>query len=209
MNQELNLMRAEFEKAAGCAPEDYDRIDGEYAISRTRCLWEGYQLAARAASTRMSAVAWMIWLHGPAGVFDNKDVAMLELKRRNELYPDSAGDRKLIELRGIAADHASRAAEQSGIYREELLQLAEQCGMKMTGKPDGSEPIEIVFSIDAWRKFDVATRSAQGEVLSRDQIRSIFMAHGFTIKEGQTDLKDYVYDAAIALLAAQCEKVKE
>ena len=27
------------------------------------------------------------------------------------------------------------------------------------------------------------------------------MAHGFTVKEGQTDLKQYVYDAAYALLA--------
>lgn len=36
--------------------------------------------------------------------------------------------------------------------------------------------------------------------LTRDQIREVFMAHGFTIKEGQTDLKQYVYDAAYALL---------
>jgi hypothetical protein len=38
--------------------------------------------------------------------------------------------------------------------------------------------------------------------LTKDQIREIFMAHGFTIKEGQTDLKQYVYDAALALLSA-------
>lgn len=38
--------------------------------------------------------------------------------------------------------------------------------------------------------------------LTRETIRAIFMAHGFTIKEGQTDLKDYVYQAAEALLAA-------
>ena len=36
--------------------------------------------------------------------------------------------------------------------------------------------------------------------MSRDQIREVFMAHGFTVKEGQTDLKQYVYDAAYALL---------
>lgn len=34
----------------------------------------------------------------------------------------------------------------------------------------------------------------------RATIRRIFMAHGFTIKEGQTDLKPYVYEAAEALL---------
>lgn len=39
--------------------------------------------------------------------------------------------------------------------------------------------------------------------LTRDQIREVFMAHGFTIKEGQTDLKQYVYDAAYALLGTK------
>lgn len=38
--------------------------------------------------------------------------------------------------------------------------------------------------------------------LPRGEIRAIFMAHGFTVKEGQTDLKPYVYDAAEALLKA-------
>lgn len=37
--------------------------------------------------------------------------------------------------------------------------------------------------------------------LSKDQIREVFLAHGFTVKEGQTDLKPYVYDAAYALIA--------
>ena len=39
-------------------------------------------------------------------------------------------------------------------------------------------------------------------LLDRDRIREIFMEHGFTVKEGQTDLKQYVYDAADALLRA-------
>ena len=34
----------------------------------------------------------------------------------------------------------------------------------------------------------------------KDKIREIFTQKGFTIKEDQTDLKDYVYDAAYALL---------
>lgn len=38
--------------------------------------------------------------------------------------------------------------------------------------------------------------------MNDEQIREIFMAHGFTIKEGQTDLKPYVYAAARALLSA-------
>lgn len=35
---------------------------------------------------------------------------------------------------------------------------------------------------------------------ARDAIKEIFLANGFTIKDGQTDLKPYVYDAAFALL---------
>ena len=37
--------------------------------------------------------------------------------------------------------------------------------------------------------------------MTRDKIREVFMQHGFTIKEGQTDLKPYVYEAAESLLA--------
>lgn len=36
---------------------------------------------------------------------------------------------------------------------------------------------------------------------SRDAIRATLMAHGFTVKIGQTDLKDYVYEAVEALFA--------
>jgi pyridoxine 5'-phosphate synthase PdxJ len=37
-------------------------------------------------------------------------------------------------------------------------------------------------------------------MLTKDEIREVFLAHGFTVKEGQADLKQYVYDAAYALL---------
>jgi hypothetical protein len=36
--------------------------------------------------------------------------------------------------------------------------------------------------------------------ITRDDIRAVFMAHGFVIKDGQTDLKEYVYRAAEHLL---------
>lgn len=40
--------------------------------------------------------------------------------------------------------------------RAQFLALAEQCGARITGKPDASEPIEIVFTVQAWRRFDSA-----------------------------------------------------
>lgn len=37
--------------------------------------------------------------------------------------------------------------------------------------------------------------------ISREQIKQVFLAHGFTIKPGHDDLKEYVYAAAEALIA--------
>lgn len=39
-----------------------------------------------------------------------------------------------------------------------------------------------------------------GTNVTTDDIRRVFIAHGFTVKEGQSDLKPYVFDAARALL---------
>lgn len=38
------------------------------------------------------------------------------------------------------------------------------------------------------------------EMIKKARIREIFLQNGFTIKDGKTDLKDYVYDAAYALI---------
>lgn len=43
--------------------------------------------------------------------------------------------------------------------RKEFLDLALSCGAKLTGKPDGSEAVTVVFTVDAWRAFDAACLS--------------------------------------------------
>lgn len=43
------------------------------------------------------------------------------------------------------------------------------------------------------------TAPPQRKPLSKDAIREIFLAHGFTVKPGCDDLKSYVYDAARAI----------
>ena len=48
------------------------------------------------AQPEQEPVAWLIWLHGPAGHFDHKQFAELEFERRNKEYPDP--DRKLLPL---------------------------------------------------------------------------------------------------------------
>ena len=40
-------------------------------------------------------------------------------------------------------------------------------------------------------------------ILSDEEIRDVFLTHGFTIKPGETDLRPYVYEAARALLSKQ------
>lgn len=68
-----------------------------------------------------------------------------------------------IESNGLGAISPAKSnpphepgLEAQGAPRAEFLALAEACGARLTGKPDGSEPIEIVLSVDAWRAFDAA-----------------------------------------------------
>ncbi len=43
--------------------------------------------------------------------------------------------------------------------RNEFLNLALECGAILTGKPDGSEAVSVVFTVQAWQAFDRATSS--------------------------------------------------
>jgi hypothetical protein len=53
-------------------------------------------VATPLAAPVQEPVAWLIWLHGPAGLFENKQFAEHEFARRNQEYPDK--DRKLRPL---------------------------------------------------------------------------------------------------------------
>lgn len=77
---------------------------------------------------------------------------------------------------GKFADHQCRFCNGAGTGsvfkepkpdapREAFLSLAQRCGATLTGKPDGSESITVVFTLDAWRAFDTACRplEATGE----------------------------------------------
>jgi len=54
----------------------------------------------------------------------------------------------------------SQAPSMPSKPRPELLALAEQHGAKLTGKPDGSEAVTVVFTVKAWRAFDAALATA-------------------------------------------------
>ena len=77
---------------------------------------------------------------------------------------------------------------------------AHDCLWNETTHPDRMIPLMTV----AQHERIVAAFSAQQSkpsTVTRDQIRDVFMRNGFTIKEGQTDLKPYVYAAAEELLS--------
>jgi len=56
--------------------------------------------------------------------------------------------------------------------------------------------------MDAWMKIalDADRKEEERDTAERNIIRTIFKRHGFTVKEGQTDLKEYVYTAARDLI---------
>lgn len=66
---------------------------------------------------------------------------------------------------------------------------------------DLSHPDKMRWMASEFRKRTATAEQAPRLALTDEQIRDVFMANGFTIKEGQTDLKPYVYAAARALLA--------
>jgi hypothetical protein len=45
--------------------------------------------------------------------------------------------------------------------------------------------------------------------VTKDEIRYLLLNHGFAVQEGQEDLKDYVYDAAYALIATVRDSAAE
>lgn len=101
------------------------------------------------------------------------------------------------------------------------LQQTWQSGQYWETKVDGSDiwvPVRANgYEQPVWNKYQdyrqaepptVAVKygdvtfvpSAPLNILSRDEVREIFTHHGFTVKEGQTDLKPYVYEAADNLI---------
>lgn len=60
-------------------------------------------------------------------------------------------------------------------------------------------PLESSDQIDALH-LEIADELSKPSLISKDQIRETLLSNGFTVKEGQDDLKPYVYEAVYALL---------
>lgn len=103
-------------------------------------------------------------------------------------YPEAAPQQEAQEPSRSAKTWCSYVAGMIGCYLNE---------------PDESTKVQAIAGIIERRLWALPTPQQAPAPLSRDQIREVFMAHGFTVKEGQTDLKQYVYDAAYALLGTK------
>lgn len=77
--------------------------------------------------------------------------------------------------------------------------------LRITGRaPDGDHVLEIFAysAANGRRQVMVSLPIPTPQVLDDKRIRDIFLANGFTIKEGLDDLKPYVYQAAYELIDA-------
>lgn len=90
--------------------------------------------------------------------------ANAEVKAQTEHYRAINQElRDRVTNLAIRVQQFEKAARQQAKSRPEFLSVAEQCGARIIGNPNASEPIEIIFSIQAWRSFDaaIAARAAQ------------------------------------------------
>ncbi len=60
---------------------------------------------------------------------------------------------RTVKFCGISPPIGAKLYRRKSMSKEEFLDLAMKHGAKLTGKPDGSEPIQIVFDIESWRSY--------------------------------------------------------
>ena len=91
---------------------------------------------------------------------------------------------RMEEILNAAIEADRQVRGEPAKPRPELLELAESVGAVITGKPDGSEPITIVFSVQAWRSFDKALLQQANEPMHLSPIQQQ-MIHNVAHETGQ------------------------
>lgn len=149
----------------------------------------------------------------------NEDVKSENLRihsRADELIACLEGeiakrDARIVELEADLTGTQSRVLSLQNQWRKLDSELAAIKAQEPVGVIEYFEGQACVVGIDPeFSRLPEGTKlyaapvseaKAQGVVmLGRDAIREVFMSNGFTIKEGQADLKPYVYAAAEELL---------
>jgi len=83
---------------------------------------------------------------------------------------------------------------------EERQALISLCKIEIRRWKAATEAVPDRKYMVALMEISLAALTAEPKEISKDIIREIFMRNGFTIKDGQSDLKDYVYASAYELL---------
>ncbi len=104
-------------------------------------------------------------------------------------------DKMAKAVRGLLRERNIAARINARKFAEEALAAYEA-----EAKPAPADRLGSVRCPKCWEMMSVPAAPALVS-LTDDQIREVFLANGFTVKEGQTDLKPYVFAAARALLA--------
>ena len=93
----------------------------------------------------------------------------------------------------------------------ELLALAEKCGATLTGKPDGSESITVVFTIPAWREFDraISAKELLDYFVPATEARLASEAHAVAIENQRNNARNLLQeltDLRSAVLRVNAER---
>jgi len=99
----------------------------------------------------------------------------------------------------VKRDHTElRKTWQSGQYWETLVDDATL--WVPVGDRGYAEP-----AWDPYQDYRQASPPTAAPVLTREEVRAIFLANGFT---GNNDLKEYVFEAAEALMRATAQRIR-
>lgn len=115
----------------------------------------------------------------------------------------TTGEKTVLDLHeAIVSDLLEELPYEAKIVAMQVLRKHQQKIVDdVVGAGKQVEP-SVVSMFDVWLKISTDAQAFEEDrLLSRRKlIRAIFKSHGFTVKEGETDLKEYVFRAGIALL---------
>lgn len=114
---------------------------------------------------RLRAVAWN---EGRGRAGDGIVVSSNDLRQLLEDYDRVDASWRALSHRALLTARMLLPAEDATPPRREFLELAEAHGAYLTGKPDGSEAVTLVFPVQAWRSFDAAMAKLQTEGKTND-----------------------------------------
>jgi hypothetical protein len=114
------------------------------------------------------------------------------LEQTHAMVKTNRGDETLVALGQLIGT----LGELLSVWTGEVVRVR----ITAEGQPD---------KLDMVKRPPALACRIEAEKMNDEQIKAVLLAHGFTVKPGNNDLKPYVYEAARALLAAERERWTE